>query len=316
MYELDYEEDPGWMANFINWTTGLWTRWTAPDPEKIPFDANVLKSRLGRCLTRIKVLRHQQDAYVKQEEPKLLKLAKDESPAAEVKVAEHWDRQKLFAVFDLLEPHLLLLKDSVNLPTHDESPLASARAIIYAASEVPRLEELALIRQQLMQKYNPVIAIIKVDLLQPELVQLIQSHTTNVSVLQWLNEQAPNRCWAQKLEIHAEHRHPSSEVPSTTESQPSQDWSEGGLKTAEGTQETQLDAPDFSDDDNSGDEGGFHESALGRSNDSGPTDSPIPPLGAEEFPSIPNVALYPVLSLSDSLEAPSATSPPSAAQAK
>jgi hypothetical protein len=239
----------------------------------------------------MKILRRQYDAYVKAETRELERLASEESPTAEAKVIEHLNRAQLMKVLDSLEPYLVLLQSSVNLPPQDMSPIPAVHAIVYAASHVPRLEELSAIRQQLLRKYNPIFAVVKMELIDQSLVNLLNTHVDTLTALNWLNERAPGKIWANKIKLsqQIDFQYPESQLH--TDSLPS-DWNSQKIPDA-------LQHDDDDDDDAPG--------GLGDSTNSGPpTDSPIAPIEVIEFPSLP---LYPSLSLSDSLETPQQSRP-------
>lgn len=293
IYSVD--EEPGWFTSVIHWGRDLWEYWTAPSPDKLPFDRSVLRTRLELCLTRMKVLRRNIEPEMKRGISEYITMAKEESAMAPIKVMAHFSKANFLKTLDLLEPQLILLCDSVDLPTHDASPILAVRNVLYAAAHIQKLPELDGIRQQLLQKYNPIIGLVKVELLDQELVKLCNPNQLTVDTYTWLNKNAPGKCWAQKLEEalaqqeiqdSASHVKPDTFDPSHTD-----------VTTIE-----IPDGPDQSDDDD------HPTGGLGNSHDSGPTDSPIPPLNVYDFPSVPT-QLYPVLSLSDSLERPQTSQP-------
>lgn len=321
----DFEDDPGWFANFLTWSKDLWARWTAPSPDKLPFDRSVLKTRLELCRTRIAIVRRNQEAFSKQLKPELEALAKSESPLAETKVRSLLDLERLIKVFDLLEPHLTLLLDSLDLPSHDMSPMLSVHAVLYAAPRVPRIEELMGIRQQLLQKYGQVLAITKTDLIERPLLDALDTPVTRLDILKWLNTTTPKLHWATELQQEEERDlalslATSSHSTTADSSYPmhssqfddshydqSPQYAYGEDPSAPPHDEDGSDDDDDNNNDNNND-GGFVD-RLGNSNDSGPTDSPIPPLETSAFdfpdvPSSPPMSLYPSLSLSNSLEKP------------
>jgi hypothetical protein len=291
MDPYSFEEDPGWFSSLISWTQGLWAYWTAPSPENLPFDRLVLLAHLGLCLTRFAVLRRKNEYVLKQSEPELVTLAREESPLAEIKAVQYLSVLRFQKLMDVLETHLTLLKNSVDLPASVESLHDAVRSVIYAASQSHRIQELHDIRQQLLQKYGPALAIIKIDLIDRELVDIFDTSRTTIDALDWLNKNAPGRCWAEKLKAASQNI--QNHIPSTLSSSPILS------PPSEQSKERIIEIPSAPNDSDNDDAMG----GLGDSHNSGPTDSPIPPLEVIDFPSVPLV-LYPSLSLSDSLENP------------
>lgn len=308
----DFDEDPGWISRFLDWTTGLWTRWTAPPPDKIPYDRLVLKTFLELSLTRIRVVRRKQEAFNKEMLPEVRSLAETESPLAEPKARTLLDLERLLRVFDLLEPHLTLLLGSLDLPSHDMSPIPSVHAVLFAAPRVPRIEDLMKVRQQLLQKYGPVLAITKNDLVERELFEAIDTVVSRVDILKWLDESAPKKRWQRDLLEEIEQRNLTLAETSALQQDAQSSYPielQDELLQLSQSAPPHHDDDDNNDDDNNDDnnnDGGFRD-LLGHSNDSGPTDSPVAPLETSAFdfpdvPSSPPITLYPSLSLSDSLE--------------
>lgn len=324
---FDFEEEPNWLDNFLTWSREVWRRWTAPDPEKIPYDPTLLRSRLELCLTRIRLVRRKQEAYSKQEMPQLEKLAQQESPLVEPKVHAFLDVLKLMKLLDLLEPHLVLLTSSIDLPTHDMSPMLSVHSIIYAAARVPRIEELVSIRQQLLQKYGMAMAITKLDIIDQELRQALEHNVARVDVLTWLASKAPKARWREDLqeELARDYSHSTGGDEDAYPHNSADNLHEDSIglsyegSSAAGypsgpSQENEKNENDESDDDDDGDDapgpGNVGErDVLGNSHDSGPFNAPAPLLTANEydFPEVPTSPVhihYPSLNLSDSSETP------------
>lgn len=318
----DLEDDPGWFTRFLSWTTDIWSRWTAPSPDKLPYDRSLIKARLELCLTRMRLVKQKQEALNKQVLAELDPLASSESMLAEPGVRSFLDLSKLHKVFDLLEPHITLLLGSLDLPSHDMSPMNSVHAVLYAAPRVPRIEELASVRQQLLQKYGPVLAITKTDLIERDLLETLEKPTTRLDILKWLDAKAPNKRWATDLaeeesrQLAIKNAESSRSTHNTIQyPMPSdlldQSYSKKLLDSQNHLAQSAPPHDDDNDSDDDDDDGNGGSASLrdlmGNSHDSGPTDSPIPPLETSAFdfpdvPASPPLVLYPSLSLSNSLE--------------
>lgn len=280
LYDLE-DEQTGWLGGIWNSLWGAWEWWNAPDPAKVPFAASTLRARVNLCLARIQLLRLKYEVLKKEQLKEVTSLAQAENALAEAKALEHLLNVKRLAVFDALEPHLVLLKDTAYLPSHDMSAMLSVHTLLYAYERLHELRELGAIRQQLLMKHSGPMSIVKVALSDQQCVSVIDEPVDRVKVLTLLNSLAPGKNWVRLLiEATLETSKPQVQPPPAI---------------TEELEALIASGPIYSSGEFPSGPGSFG----GSGNSQPPTDSPVAPLEVSDFPSVP---LYPTLQLSGSLE--------------